>query len=375
MAQVTIKEVRLHRLCVPLKNPFSTHLQTVEKRESIIIEMIDSDGVIGLGECVAFSSPWYTEETVQTCWDTLVNWLIPALINQDIQQPSDVVELYSHVKGNRMAKASLDQAMWDLFAKKKGQPLWALLGGVKREIDAGIVLTGPIDKQMYEAVHSAAKAGYKRVKIKIDEHTDSVRLKQLIASFEQMLFFADANGIFDKLGLNALLTFDEVGLALIEQPFGEDAWHSHVEATRLMSTPIALDESIRSLRDVRQMAETKAGSIIVLKPGRVGGITETLSIINIAKKHHLQMWIGGMIEFGISKAHNLALASLPQFSLPGDFSASTHFWDEDPAEPGVAIVAGSIKLGNSHGIGVHLNKDTVRKYSVDYCEIKMDYLQ
>lgn len=362
MDRFTVKEIRLHRVSIPLKNPFLTHLQTVTARESIFLERIDSTGVFGLGECVAFTSPWYTEETVQTCWDALVNWLIPSLLGKTIKYPSEISDILAHIKGNRMAKAALDQAAWDLFAQKKEMPLWKILGGVGREIDAGIVLTGDIDEKMHDAAQIALETGYKRVKVKIDEQTDPMKLKHLIDSFEKMLFFADGNGIFDSLGMEALLKFDDVGLTLIEQPFGEDEWDWHQEATQFMTTPIALDESIRSVSDVRRMVDMKAGSIIVLKPGRVGGVTESLKIHEVAVNHNIPVWIGGMIEFGVSKAHNLALASLPQLILPGDFSASTHFWHEDPVEPAIKILGGTIKLSNKPGIGYKINHSIMEKY-------------
>ncbi|QUW23216.1 o-succinylbenzoate synthase [Sporosarcina sp. Marseille-Q4063] len=365
MGKFTITEIRLYRVSVPLKTHFSTHLQTVTNRESIFVEMVDSDGEIGLGECVAFSSPWYTEETVQTCWDALVNWLIPALVDKEFAHPSEVSAEFSHVKGNRMAKACLDQASWDLFAIKKGLPLWKLLGGVRREIDAGVVLTGGIDDRMVSAVRAARDAGYKRVKLKFDVDTKPLKLKNLVDSTEDMLFFGDANGIFDKLGLDALKKFDQAGLALIEQPFGDDEWRMHWKAVQCMKTPIALDESIRSVQDVKRMATSGAGSVVVLKPGRIGGTTESLKVLEVANANGLDLWIGGMIEFGISKAHNLALASLPQFSLPGDFSASDHFWHEDPVEPTVVIENGVINLSERPGIGVKLNKELVEKYLID----------
>lgn len=363
MARFTVTEIRLHRVSVPLKNPFSTHLQTVTARESIFVEMIDSTGVVGLGECVAFTSPWYTEETVQTCWDALVNWLIPSLIGKKIKYPSETSDILAHIKGNRMAKAALDQAAWDLFAQKKEIPLWKILGGVRREIDAGIVLTGDIDRKMYGAAQVALETGYKRVKVKIDEQTDPVKLKHLIDSFDKTLFFADGNGIFDSLGMEALLKFDDVGLTLIEQPFGEDEWDWHQKATQIMTTPIALDESIQSVSDVRRMVDMKAGSIIVLKSGRVGGVTESLKIHEVAVNHNIPVWIGGMIEFGVSKAHNLALASLPQLIFPGDFSASTHYWHEDPVEPAIKIFDGIIKLSNKPGIGYKINYSIMEKYT------------
>lgn len=365
MDRFTVKEIRLHRVSVPLKKTFSTHLQTVTERESIFIELIDEAGLTGLGECVAFTSPWYTEETVQTCWDALVTWLVPSLIGKSVKHPRKVSTLLGYIKGNRMAKAALDQAVWDLFAQQQDLPLWKVLGGVRKEIDAGIVLTGDVNSDMYAAVQTALETGYKRVKVKIDGQTDPVKLKRLVDLFKDMLFFADGNGIFNQLGLEALLKFDDVGLTLIEQPFGDDEWAQHKDATKLMTTPIALDESIRSVSDVKRMIEMKAGSIIVLKPGRVGGITESLKIHEIALAHNLPIWIGGMIEFGVSKAHNLALASLPQVTLPGDFSDSTHFWDEDPIEPMITVSAGIIKLPDNPGLGYKINHVVMEKYRRD----------
>lgn len=365
MAGITIAEIKLHRIEVPLKSPFSTHLQSVEKRESILVEMISIDGKVGLGECVAFSSPWYTEETVQTCWDALVKWLIPLVTQKHFNHPAELATVFSPIKGNRMAKSSLDLAAWDLYAKCSDVPLWKLIGGVEDKVDAGIVLTGAIDDKMFEAVEAAARIGYKRVKFKIDQQMKPKDLEQLTTTYKDMLFFADANGLFNELGLDALLAFDQAGLALIEQPFGEDDWYLHQKASAFMNTPIALDESIRSSQDAQQMIKEQAASIIVLKPGRVGGITESLNIIQLAEKHNIPLWIGGMIEFGISKAHNLALASLAQFSLPGDFSASSHFWHEDPVKPEVFITDGFIQLSNDAGLGVQLNKEILVKYRVD----------
>ncbi len=366
MAVYTIKEIRLHRLMIPLKSPFSTHLQTVNERESIIVEMIDHNGHVGLGECVAFSSPWYTEETIQTCWATLVNWLIPSVLHKKLTKPEEVIELLQHVKGNRMAKAALDSASWDLFAKREELPLWKLLKGVRQEIDAGIVLTGALDDSMEKRLENAMLQSYKRVKIKIDETTDVTALKELVSYYSSIQFFADANGIFNRLGIEALKKFDEVGLTLIEQPFKDDEWTLHKEASQVMRTPIALDESIRSIDDVKRMIDMKAGQIIVLKPGRVGGVSESIRIHELAAEHGIPIWIGGMIELGVSKAHNLALASLPQVKYPGDFSASNHFWEEDIVKPFIEVERGQIALTNRSGIGYELDRHLLEKLQKDY---------
>lgn len=370
MVHFTIKEIRLHRLKVPLKQPFTTHLQSVEERESIIVEMIDETGEVGLGECVAFSSPWYTGETIQTCWDALENWLIPHVLQMEVTDPSSVYEKLQFVKENRMAKAALDLAAWDLFAKKKGLPLWCLLGGVRQEIDAGIVLPGVIDESLYDRVEAAIEMGYKRVKLKIDGMTDVYALEKLVKAYPSMYFFADGNGIFTELGLEALFAFDRVGLTLIEQPFGEEDWALHKQASEMMETPIALDESIRSVADAKRMIETAAGSVIVLKPGRVGGVSEAIEIHALAVQHDIPVWIGGMIELGVSKAHNLALASLAQMIYPGDFSSSTHFWERDIINPLIEVEKGQIKLTEMNGIGYRLDEEYLEKYLIASCVFK-----
>lgn len=364
MASLHIKDIRIHRLEVPLKQPFITHLQTVKERESIILEIIDASGMIGYGECVAFSSPWYTEETIETCIDALRKWLLPPLVDQIIHHPEDVVDRLQFVKGNRMAKAAIDGAIWDLFAKKQGKPLWQLIGGVEKTVEAGIVLTGELDEAMIRRVTAAREIGYKRVKLKIDVKTDPLKMKVLVNHFPNLLFYGDANGIFHTLGMERLLAFDEVGLTLIEQPFLEDDWHLHQKATKRMKTPIALDESLRSIADVERMIEQEAGDIIVLKPGRVGGITPALAIHRLAEQARLPIWLGGMIELGISKAQNMALATLPQMSLPGDFSASTHFWEADIISPQIHVKEGLLSLANEAGLGYSLNRRQLSTYTV-----------
>lgn len=366
MVDYMIKEIRLHRLLLPLKRPFTTHLQSVKERESIVVEMIDEEGAIGLGECVAFSSPWYTEETIQTCWDALNNWLIPSVLYKRLSRPEEVIKMLQPIKGNHMAKAALDLASWDLFAKRKNRPLWQLFQGVRQQIDAGIVATGPFDDCMIKQLENAVTQGYKRVKIKIDAETDVEKLTTMISQYPSLQFFADANGIFSWLGIEALRNFDNAGLTLIEQPFQEDDWAFYQEASHILKTPIALDESIRSVDDVKRMIDLGAGQIIVLKPGRVGGISASLQIHELAQKHRIPIWIGGMIELGISKAHNLALASLPQVQYPGDFSASNHFWEEDIITPFIDVQKGQITLTNQSGIGYELDENSIANYQVDY---------
>lgn len=354
----------LYHVRVPLKHPFTTHLQEVVERESILLEVMDVDGIIGVGECVAFTSPWYTEETVDTAWNTLENWIIPAILNHSFSHPDQLDAALETIKGNHMAKAAVNHAVWDIYAKKLDQPLWQVIGGTRLVIEAGIVVAAATDKAMMEEIETAIKIGYKRIKVKISQNTDPKRMKTIIAQYPQMLFFADANGAFTERTLDHLIAFDECGFALIEQPFSEHHNRLSAEAQRIMKTPFALDESIASLEDSQDMIERNSGKIIVMKQGRVGGLSVALQIHNQCVIAEVPIWVGGMIEFGVSKAFNLAFASLPGVKFPGDFSSSTHFWEKDLATPPIDVCNGEIQLTTKPGVGVTWNHAILQQFEV-----------
>lgn len=347
---VIIQDIRLQTVKRPLKTPFKSVLQQVNEREVIIVSVADDSGQIGYGECVAFETPWYTEETITSCRFVLAHVLLPLLVNKTIDHPSEVWEQFQSVKGNRMAKAAVEMAVWDLFAKLQQQPLWRFVGGSSKAISSGIVVAAD-PSQIEDKVDQASQAGYKRIKIKIHPNTDPTMLKSIVNTYPELLFFADANGSFNSANLDRLKEFDDVGFTLIEQPFGEREWTLHAQVKVQLRTKICLDESISSVEDVQQMIDTKAGDIVVLKMSRLGGWTETLKVVELCREHSIGMWVGGMIEFGVSKAHNLALASLAGIDYPGDFSASTHFWEKDIIEPEIFVDNGEIQLSQLTGIG------------------------
>lgn len=347
---VTIAEISLTLVKKPLKLPFKTSLQHVTEREAILVKVMSKEGLEGYGECVAFSTPWYTEETVMSCRFVMEQVLIPLLEDRTLSEPEEVQEIFIRVKGNRMAKAAIEMAVWDLFAKKQGLSLWKMMGGEERTIPAGVVVAADED-QIRHQVEVAAAKGYRRAKIKINPFTDAELMETIISQYPELLFFADANGAFTEATFERLLNFDRAGFALIEQPFGEQQWHLHARAKKEMKTPICLDESIGSFEDVERMIAEQAGDVIVLKMGRLGGWTETLKIVSLCREHSIGMWVGGMIEFGVSKAHNLALASLLGNALPGDFSDSGHFWHEDIIKPEIKVENGQIELAMEDGIG------------------------
>lgn len=351
-----IVEIKLKAVAMPLKTPFKTSLQTVETREALVVTVVDQNGTTGFGECVAFSTPWYTEETVTSCRFVIETVLVPLLLEQPLRHPGEVWEMFKSVKGNHMAKAAVEMAAWDLFAKQQNLPLWQLLGGSGERIPAGIVVAAD-EAKIAEQVAKAVSKGYRRVKIKISPDSDAELLKEVICRYPEQLFFADANGGFAEKSFNKLLAFDQAGFTLIEQPFGEQEWKLHARAKKEMSTAICLDESIRTVGDIQRMIDEQAGNIVVLKMGRLGGWSETLKAVELCRRHSIGMWVGGMIEFGISKAHNLALASLPGITLPGDFSDSRHFWEQDIIETEIRVENGEVALSPEPGIGYGLRRE------------------
>ncbi|MFX3675056.1 MAG: o-succinylbenzoate synthase [Paenisporosarcina sp.] len=364
MVNIHIQRVALYHVRVPLKKSFITHLQHVNERESIFIELTDSDGHTGVGECVSFTSPWYTEETVQTSWEMLESWIIPAIFNQSFSHPDELDSCLSFIKGNHMAKATVNHAMWDLFAIKEDQPLWQIIGGASRPIEAGTVVATATEEKMIREIDAAVDQGYKRIKIKITPKSNPDQLKKIIDQYPQTLFSADANGAFTENTISLLHTFDDCGFALIEQPFSEQYNNVSAIAQKTMKTPFALDESITSLSAVEEMRERQSGKIVVMKQGRVGGLSNALRIHDYCINAGIPIFVGGMIEFGVSKAFNIAFATLPGVQFPGDFSSSTHFWNEDLAKPPITVHKGEIQLSNLPGVGVALNHEIMGKYEV-----------
>lgn len=364
MVNIQIKQVTLYHVRVPLKKPFTTHLQHVQERETIFIEITGSEGITGIGECVAFTSPWYTEETVHTCWNMLEKWIIPAILNKSFSHPDELDELLSFVKGNHMAKATVNHALWDLYAKELNQPLWQVIGGTSRPIEAGIVVATSTEEKMVEEIKEAVEKSYKRVKIKISPKSNPEQLKKIVNLYPETLFFADANGAFTEETIHLLKAFDDCGFTLIEQPFSEHHNRVSSKAQKVMKTPFALDESITSLQDVHEMIERQSGKIVVMKQGRVAGLSNALRIHEYCVKEGIPIFVGGMIEFGVSKAFNTAFASLPGVKLPGDFSSSTHFWNEDLANPNMELQQGEIQLTNNIGVGVTLTHKLIDQYSI-----------
>nr|WP_251027872.1 o-succinylbenzoate synthase [Bacillus sp. ISL-41] len=349
---------------MPLKHPFTTHLGFVTEREAIIVEVEDRHGFIGYGEGVAFSSPWYTEETVQTSYHMLKDFLIPLLKEKGISHPDQAINLFSFVRRNHMAKAALETALWDLHAKKEGVPLSTLMGGTMEAIPAGVVVANPNLPEALKQIEVYLEQGFKRVKVKISPESDYQYISGIRKEYPDLPLMADANSAYSLEDVDRLKALDAFGLLMIEQPLGFDDIVDHAKLQGQIETPICLDESIVTFDDARKAVELGSCGIINIKIGRVGGLGEAKRIHDYCAAKGIPVWAGGMIEFGISRAHNIALASLPGFTIPGDISGSDRYWEQDIIEPEIKVENGMIKLPESPGIGFELNRKRLKEVTV-----------
>lgn len=362
---VTIKEVIVHQLRMKLNSPFKTSFGTVEEKDFFIIQAVDEDGCHGFGESVAFSEPWYTEETVKTTAHVMEDFLIPLLFKKPFHHPDEAAERFSPVRRNNMAKAAIEGAVWDLFAKKANMPLASFLGGIKTEIEVGIAIgMQPEMKGLLKKIEEALLEGYKRIKIKIKPGQDVEVLREIRKHFPDIPLMADANSSYTLKDIDHLRKLDELNLLMIEQPLGADDLIDHAKLQREIETPICLDESIYSLQDVKIAAALGSGKIINIKAGRVGGLSEAKKIHDYCKEHGLAVWCGGMLEAGVGRAQNIALSSLDHFLIPGDTSPSKRYWQEDIISPEVEMENGVIKIPAKPGIGFEINWDVLEAHRI-----------
>ncbi len=359
-----IKSITLHIISMPLKKPFATHLQTVEKREGIIVEVQDTDGLIGLGEGVAFSTPWYTEETVKTSYHILRDVLIPLMNKEPFKHPEDIGKRFEAVRGNSMAKAALEMALWDLYARQQNVPLWEIIGGTRTKILAGAVVGANSLQEMVRQAEHLVEEGYQRIKLKISPGADVEIVKGMRNYFPNLSLLADANSAYTLEDRSMLKALDEFGLEMIEQPLGVDDLVEHSLLQKELSTPICLDESIVTPHDMLCAIYLNSCGVVNIKLGRVGGYTSALEIYRLCRENHIKVWCGGMIEFGVSKAHNLALATLEGFSIPGDISSSSKYWDEDIITSPIVVKNGIADRLDDPGIGVELNRKRMSEVTI-----------
>jgi o-succinylbenzoate synthase len=357
-----IDSIELRHVRMVLINPFVTSMGTEYDEEHIIVR-VDGEGVTGWGESVAEGTPFYSYETVTTAWHILRDFLIPSILGKNLASVNEAVQLWAKIRGHMMAKAGLEAALWDAFAKSRNISLSSLLGGERKKIDVGVSIgIQDSEKILIEKVNGYLGEGYRRIKIKIAPGNDLQFVKALRKELPDLLLQVDANSAYDLTDVAIFREMDNYNLLLIEQPLGYDDIYEHSKLQRELKTPVCLDESIHSLADTQAAIELKSCGIINIKPGRVGGFSESKLIHDYCASAGVPVWHGGMLESGIGRAGNVALASLPNFTLPGDISASKRYYIEDIVEPEFRVNPdGTMDVPSGPGIGVAVNMKMLDK--------------
>jgi o-succinylbenzoate synthase len=362
---ICIESVELREIHLPLVHYFETSFGRTLERQIILVTVRTRDGV-GYGECTAGEDPGYSSETTGTAWHILSDFVIPRILAKDLEGAQAVDEALSSIRGNRMAKAALETAVWDLEARLLGVPLAARLGGVRGEIPCGVSI-GIQDGIgiLLEKVRVEVAAGYRRIKIKIKPGWEIEPLRSIRAEFPDLPLMADANSAFRLADIDLLRKLDRFNLMMIEQPLAYDDMVDHAILQREIMTPICLDESVHSAEDARKAVEMGSCRIINVKLGRVGGYSEALRINDYCARCGIPVWCGGMLESGVGRAHNIAMSSLSAFVLPGDVSAGKRYYAEDTVRPPVEVTPhGTIQLRAEPGIGYELDWERIRRATV-----------
>src|ERR1700720_4205486 len=360
-----INDVILREVPMKLVAPFETSMDRVESRRVLLVEA-NVDGVIGWGECVAGEDPSHSPETVETAWIALRDYLWPLIKAKQVSSAAEVWSLLSRVRGHNMAKASLEAAVWDAEAQQKKLPLWKLLGGTQQEISSGVSIGLKESLEvLVEAVKKEIAAGYQRIKIKIKPGKDLELVRRLRQDFPRIKLMVDANSAYRLDDWPLLKQLEGFYLMMIEQPLGWDDLYSNIELQKKLDTPICLDECIHTEEQAHAAVSLGACKIINIKLGRVGGFTVAKRIHDICPRAAVPVWCGGMLETGIGRAHNIAMSTLPNFTLPGDVSASKRYWHEDIIEPEVEVSPqGTITVSDEPGAGYRIREDLIEKLAV-----------
>jgi O-succinylbenzoate synthase len=360
-----IRSMTLRELQMKLVTPFQISVGRTDLRRILLIEA-DVDGVIGWGECVAGETPAYSPETTDTAWHILPDHVWPLVKGQEFDSAADIWKLLEVVRGHNMAKGALEAAVWDAEARQKNVPLWKLLGGIRDEVSSGVSI-GIKDSldELVAAVKTELSAGYQRIKIKIKPGKDLEPVKRLRQEFPAIKLMVDANSVYHLQDWPLLKQLEGFYLMMIEQPLGWDDLYSHVELQKKLETPICLDECIHTFEQAQAAIALRACKIINIKLGRVGGYTVARQIHDLCQQNGIPVWCGGMLESGIGRAHNIALSTLPNFTLPGDVSASRRYWHEDIIDPEVTVSQqGTIRVPNGPGIGYEPRLERIEKLAV-----------
>lgn len=354
---ITLREIRM-----PLVTFFETSFARMRERR-ILLVTVRVDGVEGWGECTCGEAPYYNHESTDIAAVVLKEFAIPLVLGKEFATPAEVGRAMERIRGHAMARAAIENAVWAAEAERAGKPLWQLLGGTRREIACGVSI-GIKDsvEELLDTIAQELAGGYQRVKIKIKPGWDASVVERVRERFPGIALTADANSAYTLADTAMLRGLDRIHLMMLEQPLWHDDIRLHAQLQHEMATPLCLDESIHHARDVETAAALGACRIINIKLGRVGGFSSAIAVHDAAQKSGMPVWCGGMLEAGVGRAHNIALSTLPNFSLPGDVSASKRYWTEDIIEPEVTVTAsGTIEVPDRAGTGYAVRRERVEK--------------
>jgi O-succinylbenzoate synthase len=359
-----VESVTLRKLYMRLKAPFEASFGTTHDRPILLVEM-QADGLIGWAEVTSTEGPFYNSESVDISWLVIRDFLVPQILGNSFSSASEIPAIFSAVRGHEMARAGLENALWDIESQQRGLPLSLLLGGIRKEIACGVSLgLQETPEKLLERVSTEVAAGYQRIKLKIKPQQDYAFIAAVRQAFPDIRLSVDANSAYTLDDTDRLRSFDQFDLLMMEQPLWWDDIYNHAKLQKQIKTSLCLDESVHHLRGAQTAAELDACRIINIKLGRVGGHSSAREIQAYCLSRNIPVWCGGMLECGIGRAHNIAVSTLPGYTLPGDVSASQRYWVEDLIEPEVTVTAkGTIRVPQSPGLGYQVRRELVERFT------------
>ena len=358
-----IERIELHVVSIPLKHFFETSFGRVEREVHIIVKMY-GEGLVGYGESAVMTDPSYSYETIETVWHIQKDFLIPALLHKDIEDIESFMRMVSTVRGHHFAKCGLEGAYWHLCALQKGEPLYKMWNGTRKTIQSGVSvgIQNSID-DLLSRIKQFLDEGYKRIKIKIKPGWDVDVVRAVRKQFGNIPLMVDANAAYTPDDISVFEALDEYHLMMIEQPLHFADLTDHAELQKKLKTPICLDESISGLRTAKAALALGSCRVINIKPGRVGGYYQAKKIHDLCHGANIPVWCGGMLEFGIGRAFNVSLCSLPNFLFPGDVSSSSRYFHEDIISPPIEFSHGELTIPDEPGFGFQPDDNLIKKYS------------
>lgn len=362
-----IDSIEILKLALPMIHSFETSFGRLEQKDTVIVKVTTDDGIVGYGESPAFHAPLYNPETADTCMLMLEKFLAPAVIGKNFDTPEEFQSGYCFVVGNNMAKTGLECAFWHAYAQQQQKSLKELFGGIRESIPVGesIGIKTSIDETLDEIAQRLSE-GYVRIKVKIKPGWDIELTEKIRSRFPDIPLMLDGNSAYTlEKHLDTLKTLDRFDLMMFEQPLAEDDIIDHATLQKELATPICLDESIKSVEDARKAIQLGACKIINIKPGRVGGMIESMNIHDLAQRNAIGVWCGGLLESGIGRAFNIAIASKENYTYPADMSPYQFFYKEDLIEPSFMVKSdGHIDVPTEQGLGYQIKEDRIKKYTV-----------